>query len=173
MIELKELIAQLESRIDNPSAGLAEEVFLLLTRLTPMINVDLLIGNDHGETLLTWREDELHGSGWHIPGGIIRFQETAAARIAQVALNELHTRVEAEPAPLHLSEFIRPGQRNRSHFYSLLYRCRLTTPLRPADHWDGRRPPQTGQYEWFAKAPENLLQAHIPYRDFINGGIAL
>lgn len=42
-----------------------------------MVNVDLLIKNvSSNETLLTWREDEYYGPGWHVPGGIVRFKET-------------------------------------------------------------------------------------------------
>ena len=59
-----------------------------------MINVDLLIRDDTDRTLLTWRHDAFYGPGWHVPGGIIRFKESAANRIAAVAQGELGTKVE-------------------------------------------------------------------------------
>jgi colanic acid biosynthesis protein WcaH len=37
-----------------------------------------------GRTLLTWRDDESFGAGWHVPGGIIRYKETAADRIVRL-----------------------------------------------------------------------------------------
>ena len=55
-----------------------------LVELTPLVNVDLLI-KDSGRTLLTWRDDEFYGPGWHIPGGILGFKERALDRLAKVA----------------------------------------------------------------------------------------
>lgn len=166
-MERQELIALLESQIENPARGLPEEVFLFLTRLTPMINVDLLVTNELGHTLLTWREDEHHGKGWHIPGGIIRFRETPEERIRQVAKNELGTEVIAEKSPCAIHTFIVPEQRNRSHFISLLYRCRLQGNL-PAQVDCGQ--PQPGAYRWFSAAPDDLLPAHAAYRHYIGEG---
>ena len=76
-MELREIIDILESSIPNPSKGLPEEVFLFVSRITPLINVDLLIKNEQNHTLLTWRNDSYY-LGWHIPGGIIRYKETIA-----------------------------------------------------------------------------------------------
>ena len=45
--------------------------FLEISKKTPLINVDLLIENEDGDVLLSWRDDEYCGTGWHIPGGII------------------------------------------------------------------------------------------------------
>src|SRR5689334_8293678 len=82
-------IAIIESPIVKPHAGVAKEVFLFLGRITPVINVDLLIKNDGEHTLLTWRRDEFFGSSWHLPGGIIRYKETSADRIRACAQGEL------------------------------------------------------------------------------------
>jgi len=71
----------IKAGIGDPRQGLPEELFLFVSELTPMINVDLLIKNDRNETLLTWRADNFYGPGWHIPGGIIRFKESASSRI--------------------------------------------------------------------------------------------
>lgn len=83
-MNLDEAIAAFEAYCPDPRSGLPEVVFLLMTRLTPMVNVDLLIQDPTGRTLLTWWDDSYHGAGWHIPGGIIRLKETAAQRIAAV-----------------------------------------------------------------------------------------
>ena len=59
----------------NPTKGLSEETFLLISQLTPMVNVELLIQDKNKGTLLTWRHDKFYGPAWHLPGGIIRFKE--------------------------------------------------------------------------------------------------
>src|ERR1700756_3053304 len=92
--ELSRLVAELEALVPFPQEGLPEPVFLLVSRLTPLVSVDLLIKDELGRTLLTWRDDESYGPGWHVPGGIVRYQENAAHRIHEVARMELGARVE-------------------------------------------------------------------------------
>lgn len=70
----------IEKQIKDPTVGLPEEVFLFISRITPMINVDLLIKDESGRTLLSWRDDYT-GKGWHVPGGIIRYKEKIDTRI--------------------------------------------------------------------------------------------
>ena len=48
------LLRPLESEIDTVEAGLPEELFLFVSRVTPLVNVDLLIQDDQKHTLLTW-----------------------------------------------------------------------------------------------------------------------
>ena len=86
---IKQLVDQLKLLVGDARHGLPQDVFLLISELTPLVNVDLLIHNSAGQTLLTWRADELYGPGWHIPGGIIRFKEKARDRISKVADEEL------------------------------------------------------------------------------------
>ena len=81
MTQLKYLIDELDSIIEDPDSGLPEEVFLLASRITAMVNVDLLIRNDSNETLLTWRGGSYYSPGWHIPGGIVRYKESMYERI--------------------------------------------------------------------------------------------
>ncbi|SVE18316.1 uncharacterized protein METZ01_LOCUS471170, partial [marine metagenome] len=84
-MNINKSIAQVERLIKDPSYGLPEEIFYLVSRITPLINVDLLIHNKNGETLLTWRGgDETSKPGWHIPGGIVRYKEKIADRIRAV-----------------------------------------------------------------------------------------
>src|SRR5262245_58107346 len=100
MFGLKHTIATLESTLGDPRLGLPEDLFLFVSRLVPLINVDLLIQDGHGGTLLTWRDDEFFGSGWHVPGGIIRYKEAAADRIRACAREELGAEVSFEAVPL-------------------------------------------------------------------------
>jgi len=88
-MNIHEAIKYLEKEIPDPSKGLAEELFSFFSKIVPMVNVDLLIKDEKGRTLLSWRDDPIHGKGWHIPGGIIRFKETLENRILKVAETEI------------------------------------------------------------------------------------
>ena len=83
--KLSQLLDEAIELIPNAQTGLPEELFYFVSQLTPLINVDLLIKNQQGQTLLTWRDDRFHGPAWHIPGGIIRFKEKIEDRILKVA----------------------------------------------------------------------------------------
>ena len=104
---LRHRIEALEAAIGDPRRGLPEDVFRFVSRITPLINVDLLIQDDRSRTLLTWRDDEFFGPGWHVPGGIIRYKESAADRLRACAREELGADVSFDPAPLLVSETIR------------------------------------------------------------------
>ena len=76
----------------KPEKGLGQELFLLVSSLTPIVNVDLLVYNAKGQFLLTWRNDPHCGQGWHVPGGCVRFRESCEERIKKVAQQELGIR---------------------------------------------------------------------------------
>jgi colanic acid biosynthesis protein WcaH len=165
---MSELIEQLESAVKNPTAGLPEELFLFLTRVTPMVNVDLLIQNAQRETLLTWRDDALCPPGWHIPGGIIRFKEPAGNRIRAVAAGELGAQVKFGDKPLAIHEFIHPSRRVRGHFISLLYDCALTSALDPRRKYAGAGTPRPGEWAWQRQCPENLICVQRIYAKYFD-----
>ncbi len=164
---MKNKIKNLEKILKNPKKGLPKDFFLFLTRVTPMINVDLLIKNKKHETLLTWRDKgEKFKSGWHIPGGIIRFKEKAKTRIKKVAKLELKTKVSFNKNPISINE-IHLKQKNRSHFISLLYLCYLKKKLNnKLKHNNGV--PKIGEWRWFKKSPKELIKPHKIYKRFIN-----
>jgi colanic acid biosynthesis protein WcaH len=166
--DLAELVACLDAALPNAHGDLPHDLFLLVSRLTPLINVDLLIHDAVGRALLTWREDDFYGPGWHVPGGIIRFKETAAERIAAVASAELGAEVQAESEPCKLSELFAPHRDVRGHFLSLLYRCMPITPLDEELKFGGGAP-KSGEWHWFARCPDNLIPAHEIYRPYIDG----
>ena len=73
-------------KIKDPKKSLPEDIFLLLSRISPLVNVDLLIKNKKNQILLTWRQKgQVYPEGWHIPGGIIRYKEKFTNRIKEVA----------------------------------------------------------------------------------------
>jgi ADP-ribose pyrophosphatase YjhB (NUDIX family) len=157
-------ISTLELSLGDPRDGLAPEVFVFVSRITPLINVDLLIQDDRSRTLLTWRDDEFFGAGWHLPGGIIRYKETAADRIRACAREELGADLASDAAPLLVAETIRQ-QATRGHFISLLFRCRLISPPDPAKQ-AVTDPPAAGQWRWHQRCPPDLLDVQRPYAPF-------
>jgi colanic acid biosynthesis protein WcaH len=164
-MDLRSMVVKLEAAVGDPRNGLPEEVFLFVSRSTPLINVDLLIKDDHGRTLLTWRNDEFFGAGWHVPGGIIRYKEPIGDRIRVCARQELGADVSFDPAPLLVAETIL-AQNSRGHFISLLYRCELGSPLDSAKKAMGDRP-SSGEWSWHAGCPSNLLEVQRHYARFL------
>jgi ADP-ribose pyrophosphatase YjhB (NUDIX family) len=154
----------LEARVGDPRRGLPEDVFRFVSRITPLVNVDLLIQDDRSRTLLTWRDDEFYGPGWHVPGGIIRYKESAADRIRACAREELNAEISSDPAPLLVSEGIREED-TRGHHVSLLYRCTLVSPPDEARR-AAEDPPLSGQWRWHERCPPDLLEAQRPYARF-------
>ncbi len=163
-MELKIIIQILESSIQDPSQGLPEELFLFVSRMTPLINVDLLIKNEQNQTLLTWRDDEYYATGWHIPGGIIRYKETIANRISAVAQHELGAKVTFQETPLSIKEGFN-NSKNRGHFISFLYKCNLITQPDNGLKYRGNSP-KKNQWMWHSTCPENIIPVHEMYREF-------
>jgi colanic acid biosynthesis protein WcaH len=163
---MERIFAEVEAWAGSPENGLPKELFEFLTRLVPMINVDLLIVDERLGTLLTWRHDENYGPGWHLPGGIIRYKETAEARVRKTAERELEVGVEFEPVPIAIEHVVSQTRRERGHMISFLYRCRLAEApperlrLNPVH-------PEAGQWEWHRGCPVNLIPEHDHYRKFI------
>ncbi len=163
---IKRATDTIDSLIRDPRRGLPEDLFLLASRITPMVNVDLLIKNDEGKTLLTWRDDGYWMPGWHIPGGIIRYQESMAARIQAVATTELGAEVTFEPVPLAIKEIINPYRRVRGHFISFLYQCSLTAGPDPERQYRTGEP-LPNQWMWHETCPQDIIPIHEIYREFI------
>lgn len=156
-MNINEAIQFLDGQIPNPKVGLPEEIFLFVSRITPLVNVDLLIKDEKGRTLLSWRNNATDGIGWHVPGGIIRFKEKIETRIKMVAQNEIGTTVEFDPTPITINEVI-CKQNVRGHFISLLYKCFLT----------GKYVPQNKNLKWHGSCPKNLIKLHQKiYKKFI------
>lgn len=162
-MNIADAIAVLEKQVPNPSAGLPDELFLFISRITPLINVDLLIKDDKGRTLLAWRNDKHCGEGWHLPGGIIRFKETMKERLEKVARKEIGVKVEFKPKPIAVNEIIlRP--KTRGHFISFLYKCYLPSSFVPGNK--GLKETDVGYLEWHKSCPNNLIKAHKIYEEY-------
>jgi len=115
------------ANMNDPRNGLPDEVFQLIRKVTPLINVDLLIAATDARFSPGAKTNTTKGG--NIPGGIVRFRETFQSRIDTCALTEIGATVESEPSPCNLAEL---RQYARGHFISLLYRCSLTSEIDPA-----------------------------------------
>lgn len=164
MINWKKKLLNIKKNIKDPKKGLPEEVFLFVTELTPMVNVDLLIKDEKGRILLAWRDDKLSGRGWHIPGGIIRYKELFESRVEQVAINEIGTIVNYNPKPIDINQIIIPNQNTRGHFISLLYDCQLSSdyilPNKKKNESDA------GFLKWYKNYPSNFLEVQKIYKKY-------
>jgi colanic acid biosynthesis protein WcaH len=163
-----EAIRCLLDSVPDRFTGLPQNIFYFVSQLTPLVNVDLLIKNNSGQTLLTWREDDYYGPAWHLPGGIVRFKETFDKRLYAVALQELRASIEFNPVPLTVQQKIHPHRDVRGHFISVLFSCRLTSDPDPKKRYLNDMP-KSGQWSWHDSAPKNLLSVHESFRQYIDG----
>lgn len=163
-MNIQEAVEYLKSQIDDPCEGLPQDVFYFISRIVPMVNVDLLIKDDHGRILLSWRDDGFAKAGWHIPGGIIRFKEKFETRIQKVAQFELGTTVECDSEPVAMNQVIRSHE-TRGHFISFLYQCKVPDGYVPKN--DGLSEGDLGYLKWHDFCPEDLVDVHEMYRKFL------
>ena len=108
--------------------GLPEDVLFFVSRMTPIVNIDLLIKDKDGRILLTWRDthDDIDGkesdwpgagTGWHLPGGIVRYKEKLTHRVLQVMVNEIGAVLKYNHNPIDINELILEHE-TRGHFIS-------------------------------------------------------
>ena len=164
-MNLTDAVNIIERSIADPRVGLPEEVFLAISRLTPMVNVDLLVKDEDGRTLLAWRDDDLSGAGWHVPGGVVRFLERLETRVEKVAKEEIGVPVAFDPVPIAFNQLLLPALPARNHFLSILYRCSLSGGFIPDNR--GRTETTPGFLKWHETCPDNLIEVHRIYRHYI------
>ena len=163
-MKIREAIQYLEQQIANPRQGLPEDIFLFISRLTPLVNVDLLVKDERGRTLLGWRVDQYAGAGWHLPGGIVRYKEKMEDRVQKVAETEMGAAVEFNPVPLAINQIVCDHD-TRGHFISHLYQCFLSGKYIPKNA--GLTNMDNGYLEWHDACPANLVKVHEIYRKYI------
>ena len=163
----KELLKRLNGCMDNNiNEGLPRDVFEFISCHTPLVNVDLLIKNCSGHTLLTWRDDEYYGPGWHIPGGIIRHKETFEHRIQQVSILELGCNVIYDENSFSVNQLFAKDRDLRGHFISFLFTCYIVGDLNQNLKYLKGSNPKAGQWCWHKECPDNLITQHDIYRKY-------
>lgn len=163
-MNIREAIKLLDKHIPNPSLGLPDELFFFVSRMTPMVNVDLLIKDEKGRILLSWRDYKYDGTGWHVPGGIVRFKENLETRILKVAEEEIGAKVEFDPVPIAINQII-CNHNTRGHFISMLYNCFLSSKFVPKNI--GLKKEDIGYLKWHSSCPINLIKVHEIYRKYM------
>ena len=113
--------------------------------------------------MLTWRDDDFGNVGWHLPGGIIRPNETIQQRIDQVLKYEAKISKSNDCAVeyLELREIfskIKPAI--RSHFISLVYLVQCDKENAQIDNLESH-------IKYFDQIPENLIENHKVYADLM------
>jgi ADP-ribose pyrophosphatase YjhB (NUDIX family) len=165
MPKLADNVRSIDEIVLDAKSGLRDDLFYLVSRLTPLVNVDLLIKNNKNEILLTWRADKYYGPGWHIPGGIIRFKERWETRIHAVAARELNAKVTAPDQPIAIKQLFAPQRDVRGHFISLLFECQLLTALDEERRAGNENTRKNGDWLWHRTYPNDMIWQHKIYED--------
>lgn len=165
--DLKKAVKVIEDCLIDPDKGLSPDLFRLVSRITPLVNVDLLVQDETLGTLLSWRPRGNYKPGWHVPGGIIRVRETFGQRLEKVAMLELGAKVTFDTQPVAINEMIHKTANTRVHFVSFLYRVTLYGGPKPQlQYREGT--PKPGQWFWHTQCPDNLYESQKVYRSYIN-----
>lgn len=166
--KLKYQIDWLRKSFLNSSNELGTKRFHLVSGITPIVNVDLLIQKFEKQkryTLLTWRQDEFY-SGWHIPGGVIRYKEKMKERVSEVAILELGTSIAESEGPIEIHEHINNSRKVRGHFISLLFRCTLNSePNKNLMHLP-EKILRNGVWMYHSKKPSDLIVQQNVYSKY-------
>lgn len=173
-MDISKIVQHLQSDTYRTADGLAEDIFLFVSTLTPLINVDLFIVDNKGRVLLSYRDDKYCGTGWHIPGGIIRHNEKIEERIQKTAIRELGIEVNFTPQPIKIIQQIL-NQQERNHFISLLFECSVTEEFNIDKQNYGLQEAMAGYLKWFNEYPDynserktsSLVYSQSAYIDFL------
>ena len=148
-------------KLSGPGADLPWPLFRFITEVTATPNVDLLVQDAEKRVLFAWRDDPF-GTGWHIPGSIIRHREEIGHRIAACAREEFGCEVEVADRAIALVQIFD----NRGHSVSLCYQATLSgTPSQRV--LSGDETPEAGDLHWFATPPAQLYPSHLVYRELL------
>lgn len=155
------VLERLLAKVSGCSGDLPWPLFRFVTEVAATSNVDLLVREPGRGLLLAWRDDPF-GTGWHVPGSIIRHREEIGHRLAACAREELGCDVTVAGAVAAVIEIFD----DRGHSVSLCYPARLRGA-------PGRRvvgpgeAPRPGDLAWFAACPDHLYPSHGIYREVL------
>lgn len=162
-------ISQVLDAIDG-TAGIGKTLFESISRLTPAVSVELIIkSQDQQSSLLTWRDDELYGPGWHVPGGVVRFKETLTSRVDKVLKHEIGVSASKIEGPIGFHEIFNNQRDIRGHFISFVFLVELIGA--PPEKYRAKDcTPKSGCWQWFAKCPHNLISNQKVLAGYIDNG---
>lgn len=163
--ELPNLLEKVRNYVDDPTKGLNEDLFLFVTETTPMVNVDLLIKDESGRILLSWRDDRFYGTGWHVPGGILRLKENFEDRIQKTARIEIGCEsIMFDKQPLDIVPIICPEMKVRGHFITFVYSCSLPDGYSVKN--GNKQEHDAGFLKWHKYFPMNMIGVHAFYKRY-------
>ena len=148
---------------DEKAVKLGHNDFVEVVKKTPLVSIDLIVGNGGNEVLLGFRKNEPAKNYWFVPGGRILKNEQIAEAFDRIAENELGIKPAYEDADFlgvfeHLYHENFAGQQEfGTHYVVLAYQVEITkTPLKLPET-------QHSRYEWFdRKSLRNDKKVH-PY----------
>ncbi len=149
------------ARLSGSSAELPPALFRFITEVVATSNIDLLVQDEKKRVLLAWREDAF-GTGWHVPGSIIRHREEIAHRIRACAKEEFGCDLVVAERPVALIQIFD----DRGHSVSLCYTAVLQGAPGQRVVKEGDTP-QPGSLCWFDGVPGTLYPSHLIYRSVI------
>ncbi|WP_298065681.1 NUDIX domain-containing protein [uncultured Mailhella sp.] len=151
--------------------GLPEKLFLLVSSVVPLPNVDLLITDKAGRLLLARRNDGFFENSWHIPGGCMRYGETLEHCLQRTARREIGCEVLHEEAPVAVRSVFRGPNpdllhpNERGHNIAILYRCALPDSFLPDN---GKlNESDAGYLKWFHTLPQDFMSIQHVYDDVL------
>ena len=169
--DLMECVNRLRNINLDTNDGMPQELFLLISGLVPLANVDLLITNSKNQILLIKRNDPWYQKSWHIPGGCMHYGEEFLHCVQATAKRELGTRVNVEPEPIAIRNVIRGVDeqkaypRERGHNVAILFSCKVP------DNWSIDNGVLTedddGYAAWFDYLPSDFMDIQHVYDDVL------
>ena len=149
--------------VENPEKGLPDDVFDFVTRITPMVNVDLLVFGPSNKFLLTRRETDQFMSGWHVPGSIVRYKEDVQKRLEKLIKSEFgNMSISCLQMVCCYQIVLNKKRTKRGHFISFLYKGIAMDAVSK-----GQLSAISGK--WFDQCPEDLIPVHEIYRNLMDG----
>ena len=149
---------------NSSSPTLPEYLFLVGTFFFPQVNVDLIVRINKSRILFTKRNDSFGNNGWHLPGSIIRPNETFECRIQALIRNELPFLVGYTQESISYAGFTQvlacDRHSIRSHFISHIYLIVYSL----SNHCIETLPPSVIACDII---PDDLIANHYRYKPLI------
>ncbi len=134
-------LAQELAAYANPKGDLPFEIFLAISKMVVFTACEIVVVNEKKEILLCWRNDRWW-TGWHFPGGLLRFGEKFEQRLKKTAVAELGVK-------LLSSKFLFPVNypvSKRGQDVGLIFLCKVSGQ------------PKSGKF--FKSPPKDLIFEH-------------
>ncbi len=169
--EQKKAIELLRNAEFNTNKGTPEELFLFVSSIVPISNVDLFVTNERSQLLLARRNDAFYEKNWHIPGGCLRFYESLEERVRETGRLELHSEISFDPNPIAIRNVVRGDNleqlhpRERGHNVAILYKCTMPTDYIIQN--GSLTEDDQGYLKWFDKIPKDFSVVQHVYDDIL------